>query len=781
MKLALAMIVKGSPEEAESLGRCLSYVAPFVQGIFITITQPSAEVEAVCKEFNAHVSHFEWVNDFAAARNFNFSKVPKTYTHILWLDADDGLRGADHLKEALDKNPDVDTFILNYLYAFDEHKNPTVVHMKTQIVKHDGCTTWVGAIHEDLQPTRDINPFFVQGIERIHLSTTDRSEDSKVRNFEIAKEQTEKLPEDPRTWWNLGNAERALGNYMDAIKTFDKFLEMSMSDEEKYHARLRRAECYWAAGDKLKAIDECRYAIGTKPEYPDAYNLIGSLYIETSQFENAAKSIIQGLVKKPPYHSILVYNPRDYDYVPLKNLAKAYFSLNRPDLALPCLEGCLKVMPNDDATKKTVKLMQREVKKFNDVLTIIKNLEGITDKRILRRTIDDLPEDMRSHPAVASIRNTHFIKTKSSGRDIVFYCGNTGEIWNPETARTKGIGGSEEAVIWLSRLLQKRGWNVEVYANCGGERTFDGVKWKPFWMWNIRDKQDAVILWRHPQFAKFEINSPLIYLDMHDVVAEGEFTQERLKRISRIFVKSKFHRSLLPKIEDARFVVVPNGIHVDTFTETSDRNPKLMINTSSPDRSLPALLDCYEEIKKQVPDVLLQWSYGWNVFDIQVGGNPKMVQFKNEMKKRMRELEVIETGRLSHSQIAQLYLNAGIFAYPSEFAEIDCISLSKAMAAGAIPVTTDFAAMGEKQGHGGAFIHSPKTKDTWARPYQHEFSLENKHLRELWIKQAVKYLTHPPDEEERELMRKWAQETYDWNHIADIWHSTLSADLLQSK
>ena len=36
-------------------------------------------------------------------------------------------------------NPKVDCFALSYLYAFDEWKNPTVVHQKTQIVKNDGC------------------------------------------------------------------------------------------------------------------------------------------------------------------------------------------------------------------------------------------------------------------------------------------------------------------------------------------------------------------------------------------------------------------------------------------------------------------------------------------------------------------------------------------------------------------------------------------------------------------------------------------------------------------
>ena len=55
------------------------------------------------------------------------------------------------------------------------------------------------------------------------------------------------------------------------------------------------------------------------------------------------------------------------------------------------------------------------------------------------------------------------------------------------------------------------------------------------------------------------------------------------------------------------------------------------------------------------------------------------------MQKRMRELGVEELGRINHDEIAQLYCKANVFAYPSEYEEIDCISLSKAMAAGSGP------------------------------------------------------------------------------------------------
>ena len=69
----------------------------------------------------------------------------------------------------------------------------------------------------------------------------------------------------------------------------------------------------------------------------------------------------------------------------------------------------------------------------------------------------------------------------------------------------------------------------------------------------------------------------------------------------------------------------------------------------------------------------------------------------------------------------KLYLEGNILAYPSEFAEIDCISVKKAQACGCIPVTTDFGAFDESVQY-GVKIHSDKTNETWSRDYQ--FSLD---------------------------------------------------------
>lgn len=119
---------------------------------------------------------------------------------------------------------------------------------------------------------------------------------------------------------------------------------------------------------------------------------------------------------------------------------------------------------------------------------------------------------------------------------------------------------------------------------------------------------------------------------------------------------------------------------------------------SSYDRGLDMLLDLWPKIREAVPDATLTIAYGWNVYDAVHKGNGAMGAWKWRMIRKMHDLKdqgVKELGRVSHIEQAKLLKQTKVWAYPTEFNEINCITALKVQEAGCIPVTTACYALRE--------------------------------------------------------------------------------------
>lgn len=117
---------------------------------------------------------------------------------------------------------------------------------------------------------------------------------------------------------------------------------------------------------------------------------------------------------------------------------------------------------------------------------------------------------------------------------------------------------------------------------------------------------------------------------------------------------------------------------------------------SAYERGLECLLDMWPRIRDEVPGATLDIYYGWDVWDRVKGESGR--SFKTRVIGKLAALEalgVTEHGRVSHERLAAAMRGIDVWAYPTECAEIHCITALKAQEAGCWPVVTSVGALPE--------------------------------------------------------------------------------------
>ena len=139
------------------LERCLHSVCNAVDEIILVDTGSEDRTKEIARSYTDQIYDFAWSDDFAAARNFSFSKA--TMDYCMWMDADDVLLEADtkallELKETLD--PSVQVVMLPYHIAFDAQGKPTFSYYRERLIRNGQGMRWEGAVHEVITPVQPI-------------------------------------------------------------------------------------------------------------------------------------------------------------------------------------------------------------------------------------------------------------------------------------------------------------------------------------------------------------------------------------------------------------------------------------------------------------------------------------------------------------------------------------------------------------------------------------------------------------------------------------------------
>lgn len=89
-ELALVMIVRN---EEVKLQRCLNSAVSYVDELIIVDTGSTDNTISIAAAFGAKIAHYEWIGDFAAARNYALSLSSSRWNLIL--DADEYIEQFD--------------------------------------------------------------------------------------------------------------------------------------------------------------------------------------------------------------------------------------------------------------------------------------------------------------------------------------------------------------------------------------------------------------------------------------------------------------------------------------------------------------------------------------------------------------------------------------------------------------------------------------------------------------------------------------------------------------
>ena len=353
-EISLCMIVKN---EEKNLAVCLNSIAGIADEINIVDTGSTDRTVEVAKQFTDRVFYFEWIDDFAAARNFSFAKATKDF--IMWLDADDVLTQIDReriikIKSILNDN--IDYVIMQYRIHENKDGEVSLIFPKARITRRAMGFQWKGAIHEDLRVSG--RQLFVEiFIEHKYKDTTP----SLMRNKKILEKMIDSNQATYRDHYFYGLTLYLEDNYVEALRYLNMVVESGHINEfDPIELFLVMHNLYRIFGDVDSAqtiLEDNEYLMSDKSEY---YCTLGEFYLDYRHDSSKARDLYKQALKCEGTFRIpgvpAQRKPEFYYYIPNRLLGRVYVSLKEPESALAHYERALSYKKNEEIEQLTVKL-----------------------------------------------------------------------------------------------------------------------------------------------------------------------------------------------------------------------------------------------------------------------------------------------------------------------------------------------------------------------------------------------------------------------------------------
>lgn len=721
MRLSLGLIMK---DELKEFKRIVTDYGHLFDEIVVAVDYNFHDFKDIANSFpnlDIKVLPYTWCNDFGAKRNFVHYHV--TGDMYMRLDSDDAINpnSMKFVREiAANAFANEMSVVYGYYnYSRDEWGNINASHWREVLIKNTDYLIWNKKIHENII-TKNIDSFKIDMDDRLvieHLSSPEKINQSLLRNIKylIDEYNEDKEKCDSRTISYLGRMLHGIGEFDKAIYFLEKHIQTSGWDEDRYTSWCQLSDCYRQKGNNEQAIAAAFEALSERPDYPDAYLRLHDVYFQMENWEKAETWGRAGLLKPIP-KSFMMMDLSAYGWRPILSLSFTLFQLNKFEEALKLLLLAKKDVPTLAFIVENEAMYRKAIDHKNFMSSYLAIFNFLKDKKEEDKVpalLNAIPKDLEENEIVIKLKN-HYAKPKDwNDKSVVIFALTDLQDWSPKSVE-KGIGGSEEAVIYLSKELMQLGYEVTVFNNCGLQAgIYDGVVYKNAIEFCSKDNFNILISWRTNIFEK-DIYAKRRIVWLHDI-PHLNLKDDGYKRIDNIVVLSQFHASQLAyNCPKEKVFISTNGVNVEDFKglENIIREKNRCIYASSYNRGLEQLLEVWPDVIKEVPDASLHIYYGWDTYDAFVkSGFIKETGFKPKMLKLMDQPRVFDHGKIGHKELLKEYARSEVLAYPCTYlGEINCIALTKAIATGCIAVTNEHPCMKERNPY--LAVHNDQFKAT---------------------------------------------------------------------
>lgn len=300
-----------------------------------------------------------------------------------------------------------------------------------------------------------------------------------------------------------------------------------------------------------------------------------------------------------------------------------------------------------------------------------------------------------------------------------------GLTYDGDTLNKRGLGGSESAVILISKELARLGFHVDVFNSCIDSEAqpgeYDGVRYTDHTSSHLFNDivYDVVIssrsvwpFWADHQYSSITSKAKHRVLWMHDTFCDGDEHIEGMivsGYLHEVFTLSDWHttyvttndhggRRRMSEVMKHNFWQTRNGaVKWIDEVDVTQKDPDLFVYNASATKGLiPLLKNIWPGVKKEIPTAKLVCIGGFYRF--RDGAEPDAQE--QTVRQLMEDpaiaaMDVTFTGVIPQYEIAEILSKAYAMLYPADFPETFGISSLESLLYRTPVITSNFGALEE--------------------------------------------------------------------------------------